>query len=289
MDSTSRSDWVYLDGQYVPLEQAKVSVLDRGFLFADGVYEVTRVFAGRPFLLGRHLARFRRSLREIRLPEPPDVADLPAISEELIARNQSREATLYWQVTRGAAPRHPSFPSQAPPTVLAMTVVQPPHELEQPMPSLTAITVDDERWHRCDIKAIALLPNVLAHQRAREAEVDLAILRREGLVTEGSSTSIFVVLDGVLHTHPANHWILAGVTRSLLLELARKIGIEVREEAVEAAALVHAQEVLVCSTSMLVASVVRVDGRTIGEGEPGPIGRRLRSALVESIRAASPA
>jgi D-alanine transaminase len=286
MNSNPQPDWVYLDGQYVPKDQARISVLDRGFLYADGVYEVTRVFAGRPFLLGRHLARFRRSLREIQLPEPPAVAELGGISEELIRRNSLREATLYWQITRGAAPRHPSFPTPTSPTVLAMTVLQPPGELEQPMPSLSAVVVEDERWHRCDIKAIALLPNVLAHQSARDAQVDLAILRRQGRITEGSSTSIFVVLDGALWTHPADRWILAGVTRSLLLELARKQGIAVREEAVAAKDLSRAQEVLVCSTSMLVAAVTRVDGAVIGAGEPGPVGRRLRAALVQSIHAA---
>ena len=274
---------VYLNGAYVDGSNARISVDDRGFLFGDGVYEVTRVLGGRLFAGDRHMRRLERGMRELELrwPEGLDASGLRAVSERLLHENDlvQGEAVVYAQVTRGVAARTHAFPpSGTPPTVyVAVSPFKPIDELRAQ--GAAAVTVADIRWGRCDLKTIQLLPNVLAKQRAAAADAFEAVQVRDGVVTEGASTNVFVVLDGVLRTHPADQRILAGVTREIVLELARELRLSAREEAVTVAELRRASEVLVTGTTTDVMPVVRLDGRPVGTGRPGPLGRRLHAGL----------
>ena len=271
---------IYLNGEYLPLEKATVSVEDRGFLFADGVYEVVRYYQGRPFQLEAHLQRLQRSAQGACLPLPKAVAELPAIIACLLAENNLQDTNIYIECTRGTAhPRTHAFPAEPHPTLLVMP--QPIHSLpaEARTRGVSAITVPDLRWQRCDIKSIMLLPNVMAKTQARERGAFEAILVRDGIVTEGSSTNIFAVLDGVLATHPANHHILGGITRQIVLQLAAVLRIPVREEPFTVEQMYHAQEVFLTSTTSEVLPITQIDGRTIGNGQPGSVTTRLFQAF----------
>lgn len=276
---------MYLNGRYLDGAQASVSIGDRGFLFGDGVYEVTRSVLGELFEVERHLRRFTRSLAAVAIPFGADeVGRLPEISRTLLhEQGLDGDATVYWQVTRGAAPRTHAFPpSGASPTVLvSASPLVVPHALRTR--GATAITVPDIRWARCDIKSLNLLPNVLAKQRAVEAGADEPILVRDGVVTEGGATSVFAVLDGILRTYPLSNYILPGVTREVVLELARALGLAVLEEPVLVEELKRASEVFYTSTTNDVMPVVRVDGRVVGVGRPGPIASQLQVALAERM------
>nr|MBC7245196.1 D-amino-acid transaminase [Chloroflexota bacterium] len=263
---------VYLNGEYLPVEKATVSIEDRGFLFADGVYEVVRVYRGQPFHLEAHLQRLQRSAQGARLPLPQPVANLPAIIERLLVENNLLDTNIYIECTRGAAhPRTHAFPAESHPTVLVMP--QTLHALppDGRTSGVSAITVPDLRWQRCDIKSIMLLPNVMAKTQAREQGAFEAILVRDGIVTEGSSTNIFAVFNGVLATHPANHHILAGITRQVVLRLAADLGLSVREDLFTVEQLYQAQEVFLTSTTSEVLPITRIDGRTVGTGHPGTV------------------
>jgi D-alanine transaminase len=282
------SDFVYFGRGIVPRDRAVVSIDDRGFLFGDAVYEVIRVVRGRLVEPERHLRRLARSLREVGLPAP--ALDLPAVAAELIRRNDlgEREATVYAQVSRGAAPRKHAFPpDETPPTVL-VTVTPFTPRLDLITQGVAAITLPDVRWSRCDIKSVNLLPNVLAAQRAAEAGAFEAILVRDGVVTEATRSNVLAVVDGVVRTHPTGPLILPGVTREVVLELAVEAAIPVREEALGADELFAAEELLLTGTTADVTPVVTVDGRPVGRG-PGPVGRRLGALLARRIGVAAPA
>jgi D-alanine transaminase len=271
---------VYLNGEYPELTEACVSVEDRGFLFADGIYEVVRCYAGRFFELDRHLARLERSAREIRLGLPLSRDELRLVAQELLRRTGLLDCSLYLQATRGVAPRNHAFPVGVTPTLFAMLQPAP-----SPDPALAerggaAVTVPDERWGRCDIKAVGLLPNILAKQKAVEAGAQEAIFIRDGLVTEGSASNVFAVLDGVLWTHPQDRRILGGITREVTLELAREQGVPVREEAITQNMLWQAQELFCTGTVAEFLPVVRLDGQPVGDGRPGPVCRRLAAAFA---------
>lgn len=275
---------IYLNGEYLPKAQAALSIEDRGVLFGDGVYEVLRFYHGRPLRMEAHLERLRRSMKGIRLDEPEQVAHLPRISMELVQRNNLPDAKVYWQVTRGAAPRDHLFPA-APvqPTVLAIAYPASPLEPAGQVPAWRAILVEDLRWSCCWIKSLMLMPNVLARNQAHQANCQEAILHRQGRVTEGSSSNAFIVRDGTLWTHPADQWILDGVTRRLVLELAHQQGLPVREEAFTVDQLLAADEVLLTGTTTHVAAVTHVDGRTIGSGKIGPVAQQLHRAFVQHV------
>jgi D-alanine transaminase len=279
---------VYLNGAYVDKAAARVSVDDRGFLFGDGVYEVTRALGGRLFAWDRHLRRLERGMRELELPWPRglDAAGLGAVSERLLRENglAQGEATVYLQLTRGGAgtPRAHVFPDAAPTAYVAVSGFTPPDALRSR--GAAAITVPDIRWARCDLKTIQLLPNVLAKQRAASAGAHDAVQVRDGVVTEGAATNVFVVVDAVLRTHPADHHILPGVTRQIVLELAHEVGIELREEPVRVTDLARAVEVFFTGTTTDVMPVVRLDGEAVGDGQPGPVARRLQAGLRERMR-----
>jgi D-alanine transaminase len=282
------SDLVYFGGAVVPRESAAVSIDDRGFLFGDAVYEVLRVVRGRFIEAERHVRRLARSLREVSIPDPG--LDLLEVSTDLLRRNGlgNAEATVYVQVSRGAAARQHAFPPRgtAPTVLVTVSAFSPRSELLAN--GAAAITLPDLRWSRCDIKSVNLLPNVLAAQRAAEAGAFEAILLRDGAVTEATRSNVLIVAGGVVRTHPTGRFILPGVTREVVLELACEAGVAVREEAVGADDLRAADEVLLTGTTADVTPVVKIDGRPVGAGRPGPMARRLGAMLAEGIGVAAP-
>ena len=271
---------VYFNGRFIPKEQVSISPDDRGFLFADGAYEVIRSYGGRLFRLDDHLARMDRSLRELRIAGP-DVHSFGDIADELIHVNRlgQGEASLYVQVTRGAAPRHHTFPDEGtPPTVYAYAAPLRPSP-ERWERGVKAILVPDIRWTRCDIKSLALLPNVLASQRAAERGAYEAVFVRDGAVTEGAHTNVCAVLDGRLVTHPRTHHILGGITRRVVLELCGQLDIPVEESPILETRVGEVDEFLLLGTVTEILPVVRVDGWQVGDGTPGSITRKLQRAF----------
>lgn len=271
----------YLNGEYQPLEDARISPLDRGFLFADGVYEVIPVYAGRLFRADAHLRRLARSLDGIRLEDPLGRDGWHTLLEEMVERNGGGHQALYLQVTRGAAPREHAFPEVVAPTVFAMTRQM---NANPRIEGLHAVTRVDIRWSRCDIKSVALLPNVLLREEASDSSASEAILIRDGMLTEGTASNVFVVDAERVRTPPKSAHILAGITRDLLIELAPAADIDCRETPVAEAELRAAQEIWVCSSTKEVLPVVRLDGRPVGDGLPGPQWRRMHAQLQDFKR-----
>ena len=276
---------VYLNGEFVPRANALVSVDDRGFLFADGVYEVTPAYEGRFFRFERHMARMRRGLAELRIDYDP--APLADVHERLLAANALEDepiSLVYAQVTRGAAPRGHSFPATTPqPTVYAFAKPFKRDESETWEEGYHAATVPDRRWARCDIKAIALLPNCLAMQAAVEAGCTDALFVKDGVAIEGAHNNFFAVIHGAVVTHPATQHILHGITRGYVLELCHDLGLPVELRPIQLEELWQADEAFFTGTTSDVRPTVRVDGRTIGDGRPGPITRRLMEAFVQGV------
>lgn len=273
---------VYLNGRYLDRSAALVSVDDRGFLFGDAVYEVTRARDGVLFEWERHLRRLERGLDGLGIVAGAQVRDgLADISERLLHDNalESGDATVYLQITRGVAQRTHYFPpAGTPPTVfLSAARLAVPDELRTR--GATAIAIPDLRWGRCDLKTVNLLPNVLAKQQAVAAGAFEAILVRDGVVTEGASSNVLAVKDGVLRTHPLGPHILAGITREVVFELAQELNVPVAETPIAAAELAGVSELLISATTADVMPIVRLDGRPVGDGRPGPVGRALYAAL----------
>lgn len=266
---------VYLNGEFLPESEARVSVLDRGFLFGDGVYEVVPAYGGRLFRLDRHLDRLEHSLAAVRIPPPMDRAGWTRMLAELLERNPGDDRSVYLQVTRGVARRDHAFPADARPTVFAMV-----NPLSPPDPALleqgvAAVTSPDIRWARCDIKAITLLANILARQQAVEAGATEAILIRGGQATEGAASNLFVVGDGVIVTPPKDHSLLPGITRDLVVELARDHGVPLMETPINEPDLRAAEEIWLTSSTKEILPVTRLDGRAVGAGRPGPAWARM--------------
>lgn len=276
---------VFLNGEFIPYESATVSVEDRGFLFGDGVYEVYRNYGGRPFRFREHFDRLARSLREMHL-DPPAV-DWQAVHSELLRRNRLEQADsqVYIQITRGAAvPRAHHFPPAGTPvTVLAIARLTKAPDPDLYAGGASAIMVPDERWGRCDIKSINLLPNVLAKQKAVAAGAYEALLVRDSIVIEGSSTNVFAVVDGAVVTYPKGHRILGGITRDVAVELIRSEGFKLVEGPVLVSDLNRATELFITSTTSEVLPIVRVDGRPIGDGRPGPVTQALHRAFQRIV------
>lgn len=277
---------VFLNGSYIEPEQARVSVDDRGFIFGDGVYEVIRACDGGLFEGDAHFGRLADGIAALALSAGgAAIASLPDIARELLVRNQLTrgEATIYLQVTRGAAPRTHAFPAPPPPPTVyvAAKPFTPPTALRAR--GAAAVTRPDIRWARCDIKSVNLLPNVLAKQHAAERGALEAIFVRDGAVTDGASTSVFAVIDGELRTPPLTNYILPGITRRVILELAVTLGIPARECPVFADELPGATELFVTGTTTDVMPIVTLDGARVGDGTPGPIARQLQAGLVERI------
>jgi len=267
---------VYFNGNYLPKDQVRISPDERGFLFGDGIYEVVRTYGGRLFALDAHLARLRFGVCELGI-NGVDVNALGDAAAELLRRNDltSGDATVYFQVTRGAAPRTHHFPDPpVPPTVYLQAARFTP-KLD-PAKGVAAITVPDIRWARCDIKTIQLLPNVLANQQARAAGVGDALFVRDGVLLEGSHSALFFVFGEEVRTAPKNNYILPSITREILLELCRSSGIPARETPVFVQDLPKATEAFIAGTTTEVMPLVRIDGRALGDGTPGPVTRRLQ-------------
>lgn len=266
---------VYLNGEFLPLEQARIPVLDRGFLFGDGVYEVIPVFGGQPFRLDEHLGRLSYSLGQCRIREPHTAEQWHSILEQLIAIHGGNDQAIYLQVTRGVAPgREHAFPEGVTPTVFAMSrpIPQPP---EQPPAGVQAVVLPDIRWARCDIKSISLLGHVLLTQDAIEAGAREALLVRDGCVWEGASSNLFAVIDDTLITPPKGPYILGGITRDLLVELGRARGLRCEEAAIPEASLRRASELWITSSTREMVPVLQLDGEVVGSGQAGPVFRQL--------------
>ena len=275
---------VYLNGEFLPHAEARVSIDDRGFLFADGVYEVIRVYGGRPYLLQEHLDRMAGGIQALEIPFD-DFDRLRDVAFRLIEENGvDDEGNIYIQVTRGAAPRKHAFPAaDTPPTVYVSVKPARRHPDAYYEEGVDAITTPDTRWARCDIKSIALLPNVLANQKAHAAGAFEALFVRDGIVLEGSHSNVMAVVDGTLVTYPKCNYILAGITRDRILALAAGLGIPVREGAIPVDRLHGVDELFLTGTTTEVMPVVRVDGRPVGSGKPGVVTRRLMEAYRGEI------
>ncbi|MFF8803393.1 MULTISPECIES: D-amino-acid transaminase [unclassified Methylobacterium] len=280
----------YLNGAFLPLDEARLPVMDRGFLFADGIYEVAAVLHGRLVDNAAHLARLDRSLSEIGIRNPHSAEEWERLETELVARNGVREGLVYIQVTRGAAERDFSFPKgDVAPTVVMFT--QEKAIVNNPLAEsgARAITVPDLRWKRRDIKSIALLAQVLAKQQASEAGVAEAFMVEDGVVTEGSSSTVFIVTQaGALVTRPLSNAILPGITRKAVVALAQGTGRPFEERLINVRELSEAAEAFYTSASAFVMPVVEIDGKALGDGRPGPVARRLRELYFAFAEGAGP-
>ena len=274
----------YIEGQFVPLSEAKVSITDRGFVFADGVYEVIAVYHGRAFRLEEHLARLTTSANAIHLLVPVDNSKLKNVIETGLEQSGFEEAQVYLQATRGAAPRSHAFPSEIKSNLVV--TFRPLHRVPQEIRErgVSVITTEEIRWNRCDIKSIALLPNVLAKQEAVENGAFEAIwVTQEGIVYEGASSNVFVVRDGEVRTPPKGAKILSGITREVVLQCAQDLDLPTSEITLQIEELLQAEEVFLTSTTMEVMGVMEVDGKTIGDGTVGPITKQLNEALRQAV------
>jgi len=271
MVNMSIQNLVYLNGSFIPIENARISVLDRGFIFGDGVYEVVSVYSRRPFRLTEHLHRLQNSLEGIRLKNPRSDFEWRELLEKIIASNESDDQYLYIQITRGVAPRDHSFPEDVIPTVFIMSSPLLVPSKESFTTGVSAITANDNRWLRCDIKATSLLPNVLLRQKAVDENAVEALLLREGFLTEGSTSNIFVVKNEILLAPPKSYLMLPGITYDVVLELAAAHDIpHVSEYEIRTA-----QELLMTSTTKEIMPITHLDGKLVGNGKPGKIFSRL--------------
>ncbi len=277
----------YLNGEFLPVEQARVSVLDRGFIYGDGIYEVVPVYGRRPFRLDEHLARLARSLAAVRIAAPREAADWPALVHELARRSPTPDTLVYLQVTRGVARRDHAFPTdpEVVPTVFGMaTPFVPPGEAVR-RDGLRVIAIEDERWLNCHVKATSLLGNVLAKQRAIDAGVDEVVQFRGEQLTEGSASNIWVVRDATLLAPPVGRHILEGIRYGLIGELAAELGLPFEARPLTRAEVAGADELLITSASREILPIVQMDGVAVGRGVPGPVYARLRAAYDGRLRA----
>jgi D-alanine transaminase len=267
---------VYLNGQYLPIAEARVSAMDRGFLFGDGAYEVIPVYSRRPFRLPEHLARLRHTLDGIRLANPHTEAEWTRLIGEIVARNDGDDQSVYLQITRGAdSKRNHAFPVRVTPTVFVMSeplVTPPPSQRET---GIAAVSAPDVRWLRCDLKTTSLLANCLLRQLAVDAGCIETILFRDGFMSEGAASNIFAVKDGVLLAPPKNHLMLPGITYDVVLELAARHGLPCEVRDVLEAEARAADELWMTSSTKEVLPIVLLDGQPVGAGTPGPVFRKM--------------
>lgn len=271
----------FVNGRFLPLAEASVSIEDRGFQFGDGVYEVIRTYGGRPFKPEAHLARLNRSAEAIGLRQPYSRGQWVDYIAEGLRLAAFPESKIYVQITRGAAPRDHAYAVDLEPTVVMTIRDLRPVAAAVQASGVDAMTVEDLRWGRCDIKSINLLANVLARQQAKQAGIFESILIRENEVTEGAVSNVFVVEQRTLITAPEGPRILSGVTREVVLTLARQEGLDIQERYPLQKQLYEASEVFLTGTTVEVMGVVRVDGRPIGAGQPGPVTRSLAKRFTE--------
>jgi D-alanine transaminase len=277
----------YVNGRYLPQDEACVNVEDRGYQFADGVYEVVHLYDGRLIDEDLHLDRLARSLRELRLPHPMGRNALRLVLLEVARRNRLREGLLYMQITRGVARRDHAFPSKPiPPSVVVTIRRLPPYPADVTHWTASAITYPDQRWARCDIKSTALLPNVLARQAAKEkGALEAILIDAEGMVTEGAATSFWIVdRNGVLRTRHLDNAILPGCTRGALLTLLRDEGMEFAESRFSEQDLRDAHEAFISSATSFVKPITQIDGQPVGDGRVGPVAKRLFEIFARHVK-----
>ena len=274
----------YLNGEFLPLEEARIPVLDRGFIFGDGVYEVVPVYGRRPYRIASHLARLGRSLAAVRIANLYTPERWEALITELVARQPPDDQSVYLQVTRGVARRDHAFPRDVVPTVFMMSnpLVRPARELVEQ--GVRAVTATDNRWYRCDIKSTSLLPNVLLRQFAVDHGAAEVVLLRNGYLTEGSASNLFIVRNGVVATPAVSHLILAGITYDAVVELARAGGLTVEQRDVPEAEVRTADEIWLTSSTRELLAITTLDGQPVGDGRPGPMFRRVYDLLQADTR-----
>ncbi len=274
----------YLNGNFLPQDEIHISPDDRGFLFADGIYEVVRWYEGFFYDMNGHMARLKRSLREVRISWT-GADSVPSVAHELVVKNNlmDRPVLVYLQVTRGAAKRTHAFPSPpVEPTVYAFARGFRP-DSEMMKNGIGVILRKDIRWSRCDIKSVSLLPNILLFQEARDQDCYECIFSRDGLITEGAHSNIFFVINGVLYTHPESEYVLSGITRNNVLRIARQNGIPVSETAVSEDIIHTMNEAFITNTSSEVAPVISINKIPVGGGKPGPVTELLRRKFQEEL------
>ncbi len=275
---------VYLNGEFLPADQAMISPLDRGFVFGDGVYEVIPVYGRQLFRLGEHLRRLDASLSGVRIDSPHEEREWTHILGDLVARHEAPDQSIYLQITRGVARRDHAFPRATRPTVFAMSSPLSPVSDEVRRNGVAAITLADTRWEYCHLKTISLLPNILLRQEALDRGAAEAILIRNGEITEGAASNLFIVRDDVVMTPPKGPRLLPGITRDLVMELAAAHGIAQRETAITPAELARADEIWLTSSTREILPVTRLDDAAIGGGRPGPMWTRMIALYQEYKR-----
>jgi len=275
---------VFLNGRFLPLEQATVPVLDRGFIFGDGVYELIPVYSRAPFRMDEHLARLERSLAAVRIANPYARDKWRSVIRELVAQQPGQDQGVYLQVTRGVAKRDHAFPAGVEPTVFAMSnpLVNPPRELVEQ--GVAAVSAPDNRWLRCDIKSISLIGNVLLRQRSADAGAAETILFRDGILTEASASNVFVAKNGLVLSPPKSNLILPGITYDVVVEIAQQLGMPLEFRDIREAEVRAADELWVTSSSKEILAVVELDGKPVGAGRPGPLFRRAWEGYQEFKR-----
>lgn len=277
------SDIVYLNGEFLPIEKAYIPVLDRGFIFGDGVYEVIPAYSKHPFRLAEHLQRLQNSLDKVRITNPHSAAEWERLTGEILQRNPGNDQSVYLQVTRGVAKRDHAFPKDIKPTVFMMS-----SPLVTPAPALiesgvACITAQDHRWLNCDIKSTSLLGNCMLRQLSVDAGAAETILFRDGQLTEASSSNVFIVRDGVVLAPPKDHLVLPGITYDVVIEIARAREFQIEVRPVSEAEVRDADEIWVTSSTKEVLAVTTLDGKPVGDGKPGLLFRRMH-ALYQSFK-----
>jgi D-alanine transaminase len=272
---------VFLNGKFMPVEEARVPVLDRGFIFGDGVYELIPVYSRVPFRMDEHLARLERSLAAVRIRNPYSHAEWRDVILQLIAKQPFEDQGVYFQVTRGVARRDHAFPKDSAPTVFIMSnpLVNPPQELVER--GAAAVSAVDYRWHRCDIKSISLIGNCLLRQESADAGAAETILFRDGNLTEASASNVFVVKGGVILSPPKSNLILPGITYDVIAEIAQAAGLPLEYRDISEAAVRSADEIWITSSSKEVLAIVTLDGKPVSGGRPGPVFRRVHALYQE--------
>jgi len=277
---------VYLNGEYVRLGDAKISVLDRGFIFGDGIYEVVPCYGGKPFLMQNHLARLQRSLKAIRLDAGRSAADWENLVRDILSRTGGQgDCTVYLQVTRGVAKREHGFPQDSQATVFCMVSPLKRPDAHKREDGMTAVSMPDERWLHCEIKSVSLLGNVLAKQYATDAGVDEVVQFRGDHLSEGSSCNIWVVKDGVLRAPVRDHLILEGIRYGFLEQLAAQAGVPFESRPITRDEVARADELMLSSATKEVLPITQLDGKPVGTGRPGPVYARLRAGYDAAIAA----
>jgi len=264
----------FLNGEYLPLEECRVSVLDRGFIYGDGVYELIPVYKNNAFYLPQHLERLQSSMGEIQVQSPYDKFEWQTIIDTLIQQSEADDLAIYIQVTRGVAPRDHVFPKVVQATVFAMANSLPVIPSEYLENGVELISSNDIRWQRCDIKAISLLANILAKQEAAEASAIEAIMIRDGHALEGSASNLFLVREDIVYTHPKDNLILPGITRDFVIELLDELGIECKQQRIPKDWLYSSDELWITSSTKEVLAATKIDKKIVADGKPGEIWRK---------------